>query len=504
MVQRVKLTWHALLDHNDMMALLVEGLVNRWPIAVSCDGGGTVGYWSPQKKQYMVLKGPERHFDVEGITESYLLPNLQDRRETEAVSQFLERKKIKVAGFQIIRRETPDYVIEFLLIYLEQLLSMREDVHALSLARSIMARCEAMIKEASAATVHKFSKQQKYRPCVANEVKRIVNRLRTEGKHELIPDEFSVARYVLLSNKITGTDEFRARGRVESGNKTDRMSLVGEFAEGSVNLDLPYYLEKMARALAKLVFEELIEEELRKEHHDTKLGAIFDSYKDGQGTETKESRVEAKRATNEAALLLMRDYYTVQGLCKRHSSQYKMATRFLSKITIPVSSTQIAIKRSLDVSYDRTTGVGELAERIINSEIRAAKMRRKVIADRILDYVGFLSSMNEETRKKYIGDREAVVGADVVRTHHTMVSAYGEMISALQQVDPKMSRVILDCRRNGVDITVNDIVQAIPVDDRFKIDAALITLQGAVEPFRKAYVEQFAFREAWKRLLNTK
>jgi len=112
--------------------------------------------------------------------------------------------------------------------------------------------------------------------------------------------------------------------------------------------------------------------------------------------------------------------------------------------------------------------------------------------------------MNEETRKKYIGDREAVVGADVVRTHHTMVSAYGEMISALQQVDPKMSRVILDCRRNGVDITVNDIVQAIPVDDRFKIDAALITLQGAVEPFRKAYVEQFAFREAWKRLLNTK
>jgi DNA polymerase elongation subunit (family B) len=506
-VARAKAVMHNLLDHNDLYALLVEGLVNRWPVAVSCDGGFISAYWSPMKKQYMGTKAPTTHADIEKIDESLLFPKLRDRREDEAVAQFLDRKKIKVTGYLIIRRETPDYVIDLLFTLLENLLCLRENANALVIARDIMEKCEKMIRGATSVNAKMFSKQQKYRPYTNNEVKSIVARLRQEDKHDLIPIEFSVARYVLISDVNMGTEEFYARGKVPKGRKIDRMRLLTELTATAaseststtskqLSLDVPYYLDKMAKALANLVFEELISEEKGKTTDQaaaSRLDRILTDYQESHSVETKEDKAMAKKAIKEAVAILMRRHYTVPGTVKVHSQQFKKASELLSGMTVSTSTSQRAVKQALTVSFDRTTSVGELAATIIKTELKLALLRRNALNERAYCYANFLFEMKTESdRKTYISNRLERLSGEFLSAQREMVRAYADLIKAIQKIDPLLSREILRHRNDGTDITVESLAGAIPVERRAELAKELIALDRRVEPFRATFLEKRA------------
>lgn len=507
-VVRAKSIMHALANHNALFASVVSGLVNRWPIAVDCDGAFVTAYWSPMKKQYMGVKVPFSHEDIESkINEDLLFPKLNDRREDEAVAQFLERKQIKVTGYLIIRRETPDFVIDFLFTLLENLLALRENVNALIMTRKIMEQCEEMIKEANVEHAKKFSKQQKFRPYTKNDVRSIVERLRSENLHDLIPTEFSVTRYVLIADRTTTNEEFYARGKVAKGKKSDRMHLLTELKPG-FKLDVPYYLEKMAKALANLVFEELITEEINRATDKTtvdKLAEVLHDYQKSHGNDAKEGKAKAKKAIKEASAILMNRHYAVPGTVKAHSKKFKKASEMLANMTVSTATSVHAVKQSLSVSFDRTSDIGELAEKIITTETRIALMRRKELERRAYEYANIVFLLpSEDIRRGYVSSKTEAISVNVATTHRAMIEAYASLIRAVQHIDPILSREILSHRNDGTEITFESLAGAIPVSFRTKLAVELIELDQRVRPFRDAFLDKKAFEKGLEVLANHK
>jgi hypothetical protein len=504
-VERARKVMHSLLDHNYFYALLVVGLVNRWPIGVSCDGAFISAYWSPMKKQYMGVKSPISHDKIDKIDEDLLFPKLSDRREDEAVSKFLDRKHIKVTGYLIIRRETPDYVINWLFSLLENLLCLREGTNALAVARTIIANCEVMIRQASSADVRMFSSQQKYNPYIKgdSDIKAIVFRLRQEGRHEVIPPEFSVARYVLVADQKLSSDEWNARGKIVTGRKRERKRLLGELEE-SFRLDVPYYLEKMAKALANLVFEELLTEARDGASEMAvveRIDHLLRQYHDTYADDTKESKKIAKRAMKEASMLLMSRHYTVQGASRSHTRHFRRAGELLGHMTVSTATSQRAVKNALAVCFDKTTPSGRLAEIIISTEIRMALLKRQAVQERAWIYAIFIQSIpTEEERRQYVMRRCEVIGAELTTANRSMIVAYVRLIKAMQIIDPALSRTVLDHRREGTDVTVESLEMAIPAEQRFRLATELVVLNSRVEPFREAIREKKAFERGLEML----
>jgi len=509
-VKRARLTLHALLDHNALAASIVGGMVNRWPIAVDCDGGFVVAYWSPMKKQYMGVKSPMNHDEVETkVNATLLFPNLKDRRKDEAVAQFLDRKKIKITGYLVIRRETPDYVIEFIFRLLENLLCLREGVDAIKIVWTILDECNRMILEAKSDDMKKFSKQQKYRPYSNNEVRAIVERLRSEEKHDFIPTEFSVTRYVLTTTQNYASKERQATGQLEKGKKSSRMRLLTELAASTtpILLDAPYYLEKMAKALANLVFEELVSKEVERlqrlpddSHRQSRIERmekILVDYKESHLSDSEDSKLKAKKAIREAAMILIGRYYTVPGIAAEHKRLFRSGAELLADTSLATNVARRAVKQSLSLAFDRSTTVGALAEVIINTEASAALLRRTKLTQRMGDYIAFIRSLaKEEDRVLYISNRTVAIGRELTETHRLMIEAYAALILKLQEINPRFSSLILQHRQDGTPVTVESLCAAVPVDIRGVLCMELINLGNRVEPFRQVIVDKTALERA--------
>jgi len=464
----VKTTWHAILNYNDIMATILEMLVDRWPIGVSCDGGGTVGYWSNNKKQYMMLKGPETHSDVDKMTNAHLFPDLTDRRPGEAIAQFLQRKKIKVTGYQLIRRETPDYIINYLLELISAVLNFGENGSMLALARGIVEKCKIMLK--TEPNMLALSKQQKYRPTSENDVKRIVQRLITEKKEDFIPAEFSVARYVLMIPERFATDSAHARAFIQHDRKTDRMYLLNEIPVEGMTLDVPYYLKKMARALANIVFEEILVEQNEQEL----LMAYYDK---------KEAAVD--KCIKKAVLHLMRPHYTIEG-----SSHGKEFAEVITKVAEVTSSSRKSVKKIMDVSFDKSTPAGELAEQIVKAERAPYKdiIKAKDYYIRMISLNGVLYGIQETQR----------VAEEVLTAYRGLINAYVKAIECFRTFDARLCSRVIESRKFNSPTPLAAIRSILPGDSG-EVTTAMNNLEFAAITYRYARVRQAGLIEATKK-----
>jgi len=494
---RAKTIMHALLDHNDLYATLVGGLVNRWPIAVSCDGAFLTGYWSPLKKQYMGMKAPISHSGIDEMTTDLLFPRLNDRREGEAVSRFLERKNIKVTGYLIVRRETPDYVVNYLFQLLADLLAFREGNDALKIAKGIVDECVKMIGSVDAESAKRFSKPGKYKPLTKNDVKEIVDRLRDEGKDDLIPPQFSVVRYVLLADPVTSSASYQARGKVVSGGKRKRMRLLSEL-NGKVDLDVPYYVQKMASALASLVFEEIIDSEMRACTDGRKreeLGRLLDDYQTASPADGGK-KDKLRKIIQKAMTVLIGHHFTVPGLAREHQKVFRQAGRILNTAVASTLNSRQSLQNALNVAYDRNSTTGELAEKIITREVQLARMRRRQLNFQRAHYANLIARgiRGEEARRRYIAGQTEYLDKTLAQHHHNMVEAYGRLIIEVQRLDPALSRLILDLRHSGEPLSFENVTAAIPPDVRARVGTHIVDLDRKVGLFRAIIVEKDAFR----------
>jgi hypothetical protein len=264
----------------------------------------------------------------------------------------------------------------------------------------------------------------------------------------------------------------------------------------------------MAKALANLVFEELISEEKGKTTDQaaaSRLDRILTDYQESHSVETKEGKAMAKRAIKEAVAILMRRHYTVPGTVKAHSQQFKKASELLSGMTVSTSTSQRAVKQALTVSFVRTTPVGELAEIIIKTEIRLALLRRKALNERAEVYANFLFEMKTESdRRTYISNRLEKLSGALLIAQREMVRAYADLIKAIQKIDPLLSREILKHRNDSTDITVESLARVIPIERRAELAKELVALDGRVEPFRAAFLEKTALERGLEILNNYK
>ena len=502
----VKATMHALLDHNNLFGLIVAGMINRWPIAVSCDGTFVTAYWSPLKKQYVGVKGPESHGGIDALNMDYLFPDLSDREQSEVIARYLERKHVKVTGFLLVRRETPDFVIEDVCYLLSELLAFREDNDAIAIAEKTIALAIEKIKHPT--NLHSYSKQQKHKPGTLNDVKVIVDRLRESGREDLIPPLHSVVRYVLTIDGVEGEDGFHARGKKTTSTKRSRMRLLTEFepdSEGNVpsyHLDAPNYITHLASAFSTLIFEELIRRYVDAPNtppdRKRSMEKLLDTYMDVLAVGSGDRDPVFDELKNAATNLLVGKYYTVTGLSREHKKEYDQAVKMTSQVVIGTMYSEQILKRSLDVAYDHSTPTGELLDRLVANEVRCIRRSKGAITLSSQWCVDLIIGRypSEAAREKRVAEEQDKRLVTFNTEYRNIVIQYGRLIEMLHTIDPQITAAVLAHRREGSTVTFAEVKRIILDAGLLEINRCISGLDLALMAFQRAVIDKDGLSKA--------
>jgi len=505
--------WH-LIDHNGLMAFILKNVVSRPPIEVACEGAFITAYFSPRKKQYMGIVAPTDKRALKKIDRNYLWPDFSDFDPmTQFAGNYIKTKNLKVTGLVIVRRETPPYIVQKLLRLCQEILCISGGKGGPEEAKKIIGETIEELKNISPDKLPMYAKQQKYRNGVANDVSTIVDRLKVEGKTDLIPSEFQAVKYVLVSNSDY-TESAQARGKKDKGAKRGRYRLVQEMLveKGKHQLDLFDYVSKLAKTFGTFVFEELIQEQLALERDagSPKVSyyeELLDRYQKAVEMEEriermnrvtamdmarskamkKEKNAELTLMVETAKELLLRDFFIVGSQVKTVKELFRNTTSaYLSAVGSAPKARSVA-KKVLDVIYDKTKPVGALVDMILLKERKMAMMPKAKVATFYDHYHGHLSRCRtEDDRKRWYALFSKKTGEDMITTTRQLVAAYGNLVSVLQKVDPSMTKFILDHRNSTKRIDFNGFVKEIPIRVQIDCSAAIQAVKPLVDKYRAA------------------
>ena len=213
--------------------------------------------------------------------------------------------------------------------------------------------------------------------------------------------------------------------------------------------------------------------------------------------EKKQKKAKIKKMTIQVSRLLVGKHYTVAGMYREHKRGFNKAVDYMVAASVGTGVTKSALKMSLEVSYDREMPIGDLAEKIIKTEIRYAMSRRAVFAKYKEQHMANIMRYSMElTRKMYIEINSKRVFQSINEKHRVMIKAYVEMIRALQSIDRPLCELILKHRSENTEITFKGVFNVIPWSTREKMNKEIVTLALARDSFRDIIVENAAFKKA--------
>jgi DNA polymerase elongation subunit (family B) len=253
-IERAKLTMSDNLLHNGLIAIIIEKLINRYPISVSFEGAFLVAWYMTTKKKYIGIKCPRK---IETEKDIDINIDLDSYKPGDNVMEFLDKNRIKVTGIEIVRRETASYVIKYLLSFFGKLLQFEAPKSYEELVLNIVKNFNDNFESFP---VEEFSKQQKYNPSKKNDVAAIVLRLIEENKEDLIPASFQAVRYVVT--KPPEFDNADMRGIIVK-DVQKRMRLLLENPDIK-SLDKSYYLKILVHSFSPYLLEEYYLEDYQK------------------------------------------------------------------------------------------------------------------------------------------------------------------------------------------------------------------------------------------------
>ena len=521
-VECAKLIWKSMLDHNDLFAIILRDSVARAPTSVSCDGGFIAAYYSPQKKQYMGVKGPVSRKDIATISDTHLRPVLSDFDTKISIAEYLRRRNVKVTGYLIIKRDTPTYVIKYLLRYCERLLSSVENVDVVNMAHQLIRECyESSSKPLTQNELMEYSKQQKYKPTANNDMQAIVRRLREENKYDLIPMEYSVARYVVTAGPDTGKE---VKGMLDSDKKRNRMRLISEFdGNPDLRVDVRTYTMKLARALTNLVYEEVIDLEIRTllksnapkaNEIANKYGRLLSDYNETLAVNNKELTKKAYGALVAATVaILVRPYFTAPGYTSDNKRRFRDATAEVAGSAATSSgimessnlpSIRLKYQKLMKTAFDRSKPAGELAESMIAKEKAAAIRRRKLIMDEKQCHVTYVMQVlkTDSDRTIYFRDNMEKVAAFENVCYRSLAGIYAELLSKLQSINQQLCGELLRRRKNRENVPLDDVLKSIPMDQYNMLIPEITDLNGKTELYKRSVAKRVALERAFEEIKN--
>jgi hypothetical protein len=176
---------------------------------------------------------------------------------------------------------------------------------------------------------------------------------------------------------------------------------------------------------------------------------------------------------------------------------YRSALTKATSLTAACKDTQTRFKRALDAAFDRTTPIGELAEKIVKTEAGYARRRRPMIEKEMAIQINAIKQLpSESSRLHYIETITKTRKNMLLESHNRMVETYGKVIEALRDVSSSMCHMILGRRREGGEITIESLSKCIPPEISLKIAPELTNLRVITETFKTAVAMDTAFIRA--------
>lgn len=550
-VFKVRLIHYYLIDHNDFMALILRTTINTFPIAVSNDGAFVVSYFSPMKKQYLGTKAPISKGDLWKINYDTLYPNLSDRRSNEFVGQFIGRKGIKVAGLNIIRRDTQQYIIGYLCKLYQSILKRNNTDGIVSAIHSLLKHCMEAVDTPGKEYIGAYSRTLKYKPTVINDVSEIVNRLRNEGKVKLVPETYGPVSFVLAQPKHYGTGPgYLARGLIDTGSKRIKYRMVEE-CDDRTRLDVQYYTAKLGKAFTAIAFLEILDDEIERSHNDTireQRERLRDEYQglieDAVNPENEEARKKSMAsALQRGHRLLMSRYFAIQGTVKEKKQEYqKDVVDNVKRSMTGVQFRDTALKSALALAYRADKPHDQLARKLLNAEEKKASRKKGQIQKQADLYTHWLRIMEARDKsaspstsrspsipvpkspstpvspspspspstlvpmpmsmppprfKAEYKEKEMIrIGKALIGAQGEALLYYGDLMRELQSFDEGLSAHVLSLHRADVPVTYEDIFKSIPIDTQSRMKIALADLDRVMERYMKALLDRRAFAQA--------
>jgi len=472
-LQCVKQTLHSLLDHNEFIALLLKETIHLPPISVSCDGGYITAYISPLKKQRLGTKMPIIRKKIDALDENVLWPVLSDFDvRKEAVSQYLDRKKISVTGYQIIKRDTPPYVIKYLLMLCEKILAFRSETDIVDTAHQIIKDCRESLNKAKYDDLFLFSDRGKYKPAIVNTIKRIIYRLRDIGKAHLTPDEHTVVRYILLADPDY-TVEKAARGLRSNTKKANRYRLLTEMKEicesgEPFQMDEAYYIERLTRALANLIYQDVFKRAIAEKAISEEDYLSLKEECQELGEEAKKKRTVAyKTLIGKAAEILFRPYHPMPKGARVCQKEFRNAVEALNTQCPSFQLHRKSVKAAFMSMKSRNTPIRTLVEKLLGQEAALARRSRGEIEKLKWGYIRAIGKWKNPSHRIDVVNRiNARVCDELKKTIAEVTLAYSTLLRVLNKVNPIYCARVLRSRQRNKGLSLTEITDIARIADQ--------------------------------------
>ena len=494
--QRTLLTMRGLTQHNKIMRQVVETIINRTPIGLGFEGAFTIAYYWPQKKRYIGIKCEEDPKEIKDVITSV---NFDGYVPGTDIGEFLKERHVKVTGADIIRRDTPHFVIRSLFKFLQDLLSPIPPASLKANAERILGDFIDHFEEID---INELSRQQKYKPGKQNDVTAIIERLKSESlalrqeadalaaqaggadsaatiqqqvdallqrskaKDALIPTHFQSIRYVVAKPSNQRKD---AHGVVNDSVRP-RMRLVEEL-ESMRDVDVSYYYLKLARPLATFLFDEMKPSAYRR---------ILDMKDDT-------AKAEAIRGLRiEIGDILQSAHFAVKGHTKVAKLAYnKLSTQVINHIAVHPKHAK-TLKGLFDVMATIDTSLDVTVKMYLNA------MKKKIAGRETIYYREFKEGISNNRRA--LKGMEQTWAENVDKLEHVYCVRYLNILGKVSDVDDNLRAVVLDRRRTGVSdgLLFDDI-------DRIKGNVSISEIEiselmQSKSTFEQAYRELAAIR----------